>query len=310
MKVPLAAACLLALQACAVSPGPDGSGGGEPVEALAESLAGEYSNHAQVWEAERGDGPVPVSYQVSIVPAAGSGDARTLHFRQYRAGRRSSPYREARFLLEPGPDGGIHQRVERRVDGGWQALPGCTIEWQRSEEGFEGSTRGDECRFRDPRSGEAVTRHRQWSVGDGGFAWQERRVTSRGEEVETLRFIPVDWYSGWAGVRARGGDGGGEGDWRIERGLRLHDGGAVRELPEVNGAAHAIRLERLRWPNSGIRMLRLSVVEAATGELVAYAWAPPDTAYIGIHLGWLQVGLESSGVPRERRTRSPGESVD
>lgn len=310
MAGPLAAVSLLVMQACAVSPVPEDSGEGGTVAALAGRLAGEYSNHAQAWQAKRGNGPAPDSYQVSIVPAAGSGDGRVLHFRQYRAGKRATPHREARFLLEPGPDGGVTQKVERRVNGDWQPLPGCAIEWRRVASGFEGGTRGDECRFRDPRSGEVVTRHRNWTVDDEGFVWEERRVTAQGEETETLRFKAVEWFTGWAGVRGRGADGRGEGDWRIERRLRLHDGGAVRQLPAVDGSVHAIRLERLQWPNSGIRMLRLGVIEADTGELVAYAWAPPDAEYIGIHLGWLQVGLEVSGGTRDDPPRAPAAIPD
>lgn len=285
-----AAACLLGLQACALAPSSERATGND-VTALAEQLVGEYSNHAQVWEAERSDAPVPGRYQVSIVPA-GHGDGRMLRFRQSRLGDGASPHREARFHLESGPDGSVIQRVERRAEDGWQALPGCTVYWRRTESSFEGETRGNECRFRDPRSGEVVTRHRRWSASGDELTWEERRVTSRGEETVTLRFAAVDWYSGWAGVRGRDDDGRGEGEWQIERRLRLHDGGGSRDLPAVGGTAHRIRLERLRWPKSGIRMLRLSVIEAASGDLVAYAWAPPDASYIGIHLGWLQVGLE------------------
>lgn len=293
MKVAPAAACLLVLHACAVAPAPDGPGGDGPVAALADRLIGEYSNHAQVWEAERSQSSVPGRYQVSIVPAgAGDADGRVLRFRQYRLGERVSPHREARFLLEPGPDGGVIQRVERRAGDGWQALPGCTVYWRRTESGFQGETRGNACRFRKSRGGDVVIRHRRWSAGADELVWQERRVTGGDEETEILRFAAVSWYSGWAGVRSRGDGGRGEGEWRIERRLRLHDGGGTRELPAVNGTAHRIRLERLRWPKSGIRMLRLSVIEAGSGDLVAYAWAPPEASYIGIHLGWLQAGLE------------------
>lgn len=292
MTTALAAVCLLGLQACVLAPTSERAPG-DDLAALAERLAGEYSNHAQVWEAERGDTLVPGRYEVTIVPVdPGDADGEVLHFRQYRLGERASPHREARFLLESGPDGGVIQRVERRAGDGWQALPGCTVYWRRAETGFEGETRGNECRFREPRSGEVVTRHRRWSAGGDVLTWEERRVTSGDEETETLRFAAVGWYSGWAGVRSRDEDGRGEGEWQIERRLRMHDGGGTRELPAVGGTAHRIRLERLRWPNSGIRMLRLSVIEAASGEMVAYAWAPPDASYIGIHLGWLQVGLE------------------
>lgn len=301
----LAVASLLALQACAVTPSSqsDGFGDDEAVAKLAGHLTGEYTNHAQVWGARQAGESVPDAYQVTIVPlTAHDREERLLHYRQYRVGESSSPYREARLLLEPGPDGGVTQRVQRRVSDAWQPLAGCTVHWRRTGDGFEGETRNDACRFRDPRTGEVVTRHRRWLVGAEGFTWTERRVTGQASETETLRFVPVSWYTGWAGVRARAGNEEGEGEWQVERGLRLHDGGAVRQLPDAGGKAHGIRLERLQWPNSGIRMLRLSVIEMASGEAIAYAWAPPGAAYIGIHLGWLQAGLETAD------TGSAGES--
>ena len=39
-------------------------------------------------------------------------------------------------------------------------------------------------------------------------------------------------------------------------------------------------------------MLKLSVVEDASGRTLAYAWANDGASRIGISLGWLQVGLE------------------
>lgn len=297
------AAALLALQACAMAPPSRESGAGQTGVAgeLAERLAGEYTNHAQVWAARQEDGPVPPGYKLTIVPLdTGEPGTYVLHFRQYPAGESAVPAREARFLLAPGPEGGVVQHVERQTPEGWQALPGCSIHWHRTESGFEGATRGDACRFRDPKSGEAVTRYRNWTVNAEGIAWRERReVAGETTGTQTLRFVPVSWYTGWAGVRERGADGGGRGEWRIQRRMRLHDGGGVSELPGTAGAAHAIRLERLEWPRSGIRMLRLSVIEVASGELVAYAWAPPGADHIGIHLGWLQAGLERAapGTP-------------
>lgn len=308
LTVALIAACLLALQSCALAPSPrtDGTAEDGAVAVLAGRLAGEYTNHAQVWAARQAGDPVPEAYQVTLTPlASGGAGERMLHFRQYRSGEQASPYREARFLLEPGPDGGVTQRVQRRVSDAWQPLAGCTIHWRQTDSGFKGETRGEDCRFRDPRTGEAVTRHRRWSVGAEGLIWEERRSAGRDRETEILRFVPVRWYSGWAGVRGRADDGRGEGDWRVERELRLHDGGSVRELPTAGGPVHGIRLERLQWPASGIRMLRLSVIEMATGEAVAYAWAPPDAATIGIHLGWLQAGLEAADARAAGEARRP-----
>lgn len=41
-----------------------------------------------------------------------------------------------------------------------------------------------------------------------------------------------------------------------------------------------------------MRIRKLSVVEDASGQTLAYAWANPEATRIGINLGWVQVGLE------------------
>ena len=43
-------------------------------------------------------------------------------------------------------------------------------------------------------------------------------------------------------------------------------------------------------------MLKLSVVDDASGRTLAYAWTNPEATRIGINLGWVQVGLESAAI--------------
>ena len=49
-------------------------------------------------------------------------------------------------------------------------------------------------------------------------------------------------------------------------------------------------------------MLRLAVMEDATGKMMSYVWADPDSRRIGLSLGWLQVGLEQE-LPNNKGKR-------
>lgn len=293
-------ALVLTLPGCALVPG--GAAGGEdgrdPAQRLSALLAGEYTNHAQVWAARRSEGQPPPEYHLAVTRLGELGPRPVLRLRQHLAEEASRPVRDVRLVLEAGAGGTVAQEVQRMQDGRWQTLAGCTVHWQETGAGFRGTTRGDGCRFRGPGEGAPVTVHREWTATAEGLRLVERAESGGKSREVALELAPVRWFTGWAGLRDRDERGGGRGEWRVERRLRLHDGGGMTPLPGGRAdKGHAIRLERLEWPRSGIRMLRLSVVELDSGDVVAYAWAPPGAESIGIHLGWAQAGLTAAGLP-------------
>ncbi|MDE0362520.1 MAG: hypothetical protein OXI74_15225, partial [Rhodospirillaceae bacterium] len=79
----------------------------------------------------------------------------------------------------------------------------------------------------------------------------------------------------------------------LVRGLRMHNEGQVVPLVTESGdeTGFSLELARLTSQNSRVAVLTLGVMEAATGETVAYSWADPDAVRIGINLGWMQAGL-------------------
>ena len=76
-------------------------------------------------------------------------------------------------------------------------------------------------------------------------------------------------------------------------GLRLHNEGQVVPLVTESGdeTGFSLELARLTYQNTHVAVLKLGVLESATGETVAYSWADPDAVRIGINLGWMQAGL-------------------
>ncbi len=59
---------------------------------------------------------------------------------------------------------------------------------------------------------------------------------------------------------------------------------------------YELELARLTYQNTRVAVLKLGVLDAATGETVAYSWADPDAVRIGINLGWMQAGLTQAGT--------------
>jgi hypothetical protein len=49
----------------------------------------------------------------------------------------------------------------------------------------------------------------------------------------------------------------------------------------------------MTYRDGSVPVLKLSVIEDASGSSVVYAWANPEATRIGINLGWVQVGLEA-----------------
>lgn len=105
----------------------------------------------------------------------------------------------------------------------------------------------------------------------------------------------VKMFSGWAAINGTGPQGGGNGtDWHMNRTLLLgsEGGRAVLTWRDGTSAGYSLNLERVTYREGNVPVLKLSVIEDATGRTLAYAWANPEATRIGINLGWLQVGLD------------------
>lgn len=278
------------------------SSGGGPETSVAELtrlLVGEFNNHAQRWAARRTEQQPPPFFELVLqrLPGLAGHEGEALLLRQYDIEGRL--YREARLLLKPA-DAGITQKVQVRRGDGWQTLDGCTVHWRRDDAAYRGATRGDGCRFEQRDSGDTVVFQRTWTAMPGRLTLQETERRVGGSLERSFQFARLRYYSGWAGVLAAGPASERGDDWRLDRQMRLHDGGGTARIQGESGdSGYAVRLERLLWPRSGTPMLRLSVLEAESGSLIAYSWAEPDAQQIGINLGWIQAGLQADADAKE-----------
>jgi hypothetical protein len=117
---------------------------------------------------------------------------------------------------------------------------------------------------------------------------------ARGPEArEDARKVRV--YGGWAAINGGGPDASADSrDWHMDRSIRIASEGGRTVLAWRDGqpSGYSLMLERLTYRDGNVPVLKLSVVEDATQRTLAYAWADPHAARIGINLGWVQVGIE------------------
>lgn len=175
--------------------------------------------------------------------------------------------------------------------------PGCTLRLVRNADGIAGQSTPGACRFET----EGTTRVllRDVAIGPGRLAVGERLSDPQGQPLAPDRVLEFDRhraYTGWAGVQVdREGDPADPAGWRLQSSLEAWDDGRVHRLVDAAGDPMDYAVQLSRVPASGERpaMLRLSVIEESSGKTEAYAWGALDARRIGLHLGWLQVGLEA-----------------
>ncbi|MXY51216.1 MAG: hypothetical protein F4Y86_01610 [Gammaproteobacteria bacterium] len=237
-----------------------------PIE-LVELLAGEYDNNEQVWQQGVDDEPPDPRRHwrferrgpASMALAVGHGQA-------------ASDAPELTLSFAEGVDGLVTE-----VSG-----MACRVRWRERDGGaYEGRT--ESC------PGLPATLHvdREWLTA----TWP----AESGERVERAR--RVRHYTGWVALRRdRLDPAAAQDDYVFLREARWHDEGFL--LPVLDGGdatGYAIELARLTYQNTRTAVLKLGVVDTATGETLAYSWAEPGAGRIGINLRWIQAGLTREG---------------
>ena len=232
---------------------------------LVALLAGEYDNNEQVWQQEI-DGVAPCPRR---------------HWRFRARG-------ESALELAVGPGQAAPDAVGWTIefDDDPQHLvtefvgaSHCRYLWCAQDAGYEGHVLDGDCAGLPARFAVDIDwLTSTWSAPDGDRAERARRVR---------------YYTGWVALRrSRVDPDAAPDDYIFVRDVRWHDEGFV--LPVLDGdrsTGYAVELARLTYQNTGTAVLRLGVVDAASGETLSYAWAAPGARRIGINLRWIQAGL-------------------
>ena len=178
-----------------------------------------------------------------------------------------------------------------------ESTPGCEVYWRRDGDKFVGTMKPNACKVVSKRSGKTLiitddlflTKDEIW-INDqakddqGNYVFGNKSGTHH-------KLKRVHWFEGWSGIMKNGSTPMMQQDpppdaYDGQRNIVLHDQGGLVKLSEK----YSVELSQLAYKN-GTRVLKLGVIDNATGKTIAYTWTNPDAERIGINLRWLQAGF-------------------
>lgn len=290
-------------------------------------FAGEYDNNEQVWQ-QATDGVPPEErhehvHHIFLPVSAPAIGAHTFFVKQYMDGDYENVYRQRLYsfsfnderaaielAIHSFNDEGKYRYADRDPavlegiePGELRNMPGCNVFWRFADGRYVGEMDEGACFYYSSSLAQniyitdtlALTAD-EIRIGDKAFDGDGNRLFGRDEPHANRK---VQYFDGWAAIRRGSFDPGAAqpDEMLLAPGLRLHNEGQVVPLVTESGdeTGYALELARLTYRNTRVAVLKLGVLEAATGETVAYSWADPEAVRIGINLGWMQAGLTQEG---------------
>jgi hypothetical protein len=174
---------------------------------------------------------------------------------------------------------------------------GCEVFWRRDGDKFLGTMKPNACKVVSKRSGKTLiitddlflTKDEIW-INDQAKDDQGNYVFGNKSGVHH-KLKKVRMFEGWTAVLKDGstemtGQDAPADAWDGQRSLTIHDQG---ETIKINDKFSA-QLAQLTYKN-GTKVLKLGIVDNASGKTVAYTWTNTEAERIGINLRWIQAGF-------------------
>lgn len=185
----------------------------------------------------------------------------------------------------------------------WVALDACTLRGAMTSGGLGVRADLPSCATIAPGVGPSVALL-PIAIDHAGDALRVRLYADqvRGADALTDARL-VRWFTGWAAINGAGPNAKSESsDWHMNRELRIGNEGGQSAVNWRDGqpSGYSLKLERATYRDGDVLVLKLSVIEDASGRAIAFAWANPEATSIGINLGWIQVGLDGASRTPDR----------
>ena len=307
---------------------PPASAGAQDLEHFLGWFAGEYNNNEQVWQ-QGEDGIAPEDRHEHIhhifmpapVPAVGE---HTYFIKQYLGRDYENVYRQRLYNFSVNEERGaielaIHSFNEdekyRQADrdpslladlapADLRNVPGCNVYWRFEGDHYVGEMDEGACFYYSENMGQNIyitdtlrlTADEIW-IGDKAYDEDGNQLFGREEPHRNRK---VRQFGGWGAIErgAFAPDADNPDEMLLVPDLRLHNEGQIMPLVTAEGDAtgYSVELARLTYQNTRVAVLKLGILDSATGETVAYSWANPGAGRIGINLGWLQVGMTADDL--------------
>lgn len=287
-----------------------------------EWFPGEYDNHEQVWQedidqTEHRHEHLHHIFAPMAAPAIGE---HTFFVQQTLDGDPDKVYRQRLYRFSLDKDEGairleiLSFRDETRYrnaqlrPGALEQLradelisrPGCEVYWVYQIDHFKGYMHEKSCSFVSERSGKRIyvtddlrlTADEIW-IRDEAFDEAGDRVFGNLDGIHHKN-RKVRYFEGWGGVKKAGPTAAADDDeWHFMRDIAIHDEGQIYPILTADGerSGYSIQLARLTYQNTSAAILKLGLIEDASGNTLSYSWANPDASRIGINLRWAQIGV-------------------
>jgi hypothetical protein len=312
-----------------------------PDGALQQFLAwfpGEYDNHEQVWQEkiDRAEHPHERLHHIFAPVEAPAVGRHVYYVQQYLDGDPARIYRQRLYDVREQEDGTLRLTIYSLPDEAkfrnahlqpeslrnltpdvLTTTPGCEVfwRWEPSGQALRGYMNEGACTFLSQRSGLRLrvtddlrlTADEIW-IRDEAFDEAGNRVFGHPQRIHHKN-RKVRYFTGWAGVKTRGPAATKKDEeWHFSRDIVMHDEGGRWPITGTDGrpSGYSVELARVTYQETRTAVLKLGLIDDASGETLAYSWANPDAARIGINLRWAQIGLTlKSGMAQFGFTTNP-----
>ena len=280
---------------------------------------GRFDNFAQTWEEKESKAKFPHERIHSIfarvsLPAIGE---NVFYVQQFMDGDETKIYRQRLYIFTPNKkEKAVELKIytfdddKKYVDANLDnaklknltmqnlvTTTGCEVFWRRDGDKFLGTMKPNSCKVVSKRSGKTLiitddlflTKDEIW-INDQAKDDQGNYVFGNKSGVHH-KLTRARMFEGWTAVLKDGstemtGADAPSDAWDGQRNLTIHDQG---ETIKINDKFSA-QLAQLTYKN-GTKVLKLGIVENASGKTVAYTWTNPEAERIGINLRWIQAGF-------------------
>ena len=283
---------------------------------------GEYDNHEQVWQQEVDEIPEEdrlehIHHRFVSVDAPALGD-HIFFVLQTMDDDLDQVYRQRIYsFTQDAEEGAIKLVIYRMADeakyrDSWKdpslirgitmdevsTLPGCEVFWKHNGEFFDGYMKDKACHFFSKRPNKEIyitdtlrlTDSEIW-ISDKAFDAEGNKIFGRDVPHKNRK---VRKFKAWMGVKKNKVDPAYDGDdMFFSSDIEMHNEGHTVQLLDDDGqpTGYSVQLAQLTYQNTRTAILKLGVIEDASGKTLVYTWANTDADRIGINLRWLQAGL-------------------
>ncbi|QBY04588.1 hypothetical protein E2K93_09385 [Thalassotalea sp. HSM 43] len=294
-------------------------------------FAAEFDNHEQHWQdsIDKKDNPElqvheHIHHVFAPLPTPAM-EGETYFVKQYMDGDSNKVYRQRLYqFIRNEQKGAIQLNIYRFKDEekyqdahlnpeAYQTLtmdevttyPGCEVYWaykqdQSAGDYFEGSMEQNACAIKSRRSGKMIYFNDTLRLTDNEIWIADVAHDEDGNYVFGNKAgIPhinrkVTYFTGWGGNKLGGPDGEDEKSWGFTRNIMIHNEGQIWPLIDDKtgeSTGYSIQLAKLTYQNTKNPILKLGIIDDATGKTITYIWSDRINEKLGINLRWLQAGL-------------------